>query len=184
MRRVVDDIREQEIRVGEFLLGKQDLLKTVTTPRGAFEMRILDPQKKRQVIAETAQSLSSPLSNVPIGDYLFTAACCTLQNVLVGWPEWWEGVDRCFDEELILELYDRYREFENEFRRRLRESRTDGSGKAVSAGLVGDRQVPGAANGRPLPPANGDAKAPAAENGGNTTDARRGSGTPPRPTGA
>lgn len=134
-----------ELRVGELLLGKDDLTKTVTTKRGVFILRMLDPMGRKALIRNISTAIGhAPLESIPAGDYLYTKAVETLKLAVQEGPDWWEGAERCMDDELLMELYEAYLAFEEAFRRRVRGSRPAGRGKGDKpAGQVDNRHVPG-----------------------------------------
>jgi len=160
---------DEEIRIGDYLLNREDVTKEIDTPRGTFTIRIPSAGMRRLIISSTAKSLGAPLDHVPAEDYLFVAALCTLDRVLVGWPDWWKGAAQCHDEELIGTIFAAFREFDEAFRRRLRGDGPGASGEVEVAGGVGDKQVPRAADGSPLPGADGGADAAPIRDGGEPT---------------
>jgi len=170
VRRVGEIATDLEVRVGNMLLGKSDLTKKIPTNRGAFEVRIPDPLTKQQIIVDVARTLGVPLDHVPVPDYIYTSAMCTLPKVLVSWPEWWEGVHVCYDQDLLLELYSQYREFEENFRRSLRPGGLEKDGTTVRDGVVDHGQVEGSPDGRKVPPTIPGAKSAPADDGGDASD--------------
>ena len=120
-----------DLRVGELLLSQDDLTKKVNTKRGIFTLKMPDPMVRKAIIRSISNAIDrAPLESIPAMDYLYVKATETLKYVVTEYPEWWEGADKCMDDDLILELYDEFLKFENDFRRRVRGNRPDGRGKS------------------------------------------------------
>lgn len=164
MRRV-GEAQDLEVRVGEFLLGKEDLTKQIATNRGAFTVRIPDPITKQAIITNIAQTVGASLDALPASDYAFIAAMHTLPRVLSAWPDWWEGVHVCYDEDLIFELFRQFQEFETAFRRCLRAGRSVQADEASGLRRLDHRQVQSAPDGEKVPEAKSGTEAAPAKDG-------------------
>lgn len=117
-------MNEEEIKVGEILLSKEDLQKTLKTKRGNFVVKIANPLDKKLIIRNTAASIGQAnVQSVTAADYYFITAMETMRIVIIESPDWFESVDTCMDDELILDLYGQYIEFEKRFRRLLRQNK-------------------------------------------------------------
>jgi hypothetical protein len=118
------------VRVGEVLLGKEDLTKKVTTNRGIFVMKYPSPFERQALIRNISSALNfAPLESIPGSDYMFNKAIETLKIVVTEAPDWWRGADQCMDEQFIMDLYEEYLKFEKDFRRKVRGDGPSGSVK-------------------------------------------------------
>ena len=119
-----------ETRVGDVLLKREDLTKTVNSKRGIFVLRMADPLVRKGIIRNISASLNhAALDSIPADDYFYVKAVETLRLTIIEKPDWWEGIDRCMDDDLITELYTAYLELEDGFRRLLRGNSPQGGGK-------------------------------------------------------
>lgn len=121
----------ESIKVGDILLGKEELTKTIATEnRGSFVVKIANPLEKKRIIRAVAAAVGeAPLTSVPASDYYYATAVETLKVVIISSPDWFKSVDDCLDDDLILKLYSEYTKFEDDFRRQLRQDRFGGSRK-------------------------------------------------------
>lgn len=113
-----------DVRVGELLLSPEDLQKKVPTKRGDFTIRIANPLEKQTIMRNIARALGhAPVDSITAVDYYYATAVHTIDIVVKESPDWYKGATECRDDQLITDLYNAYRDFEEDFRRRLRENK-------------------------------------------------------------
>ena len=103
-------------------LSVKDLEAKVEVPgRGEFVIKALYPYEKTFVIRLLNQQIGQTEGDGI--DINYVRMICTLSQCIKDAPEWWPGADACIDTELLIELYNKYTELEENLHERLKKNR-------------------------------------------------------------
>lgn len=123
---------ENKIRLGKQLIREDELEIHVPYRDDVFVLKYPDPIVKSQIEMEVARRLGSyPRSQYSANYLLQLEMIVTVDMLYVAekCPTWYEGPFRDLDEERTMTLYNGYLNFQEDFRRRLRQGRLEGDGK-------------------------------------------------------
>ncbi len=119
-----------DIRIGEILLSKEDLQNKVTTKRGVFVTKLPNNLEKQLITRNTAAAIGyASLESMLAEEYLLVRMVQTLKIVLVDTPDWFNTVEDCLDQDLLLELFTEHEDFVEKFRGKLRQNKFRRVGK-------------------------------------------------------
>ena len=89
-----------------------------------FTIEIPLPYQKANIISSIARTTGgASIDSIGYDQYEYIRMLITLSVVIVESPEWWEGPDKCPDEEINIELWRFYLDSEKEFQTRLKSFR-------------------------------------------------------------
>jgi len=110
--------------IGKQVLHTDDIRKKITVKGEAFAVKFPNPIEQEKIEREIALRLGgSPLDSFPQIVYNSIRKCVTLDNILVDTPDWWTTAGECYDESITDELWEKYLEERDNFRRCLREGK-------------------------------------------------------------
>lgn len=113
-----------DARLGDILLSKEDLTKTLKTKYGNFTIKIPLPREKQLIVRKVAKAIGDvKLSSIPETDYFYVTAVQSIDIYIIDAPESWIGAEDCADDEFIVDFYTKCRTFEEAFRGLLRKGK-------------------------------------------------------------
>ncbi len=127
---------DQKIRIGKQILSEDELEIQAPYKGDLFVLKYPNPILHSQIEMETARRLGGYPRSSYSADYLLQLEMNVTVDLLYvseKCPNWYEGPFEDFDEERTLALYNNFLKFRDNFRRRLRASRPDESGKRGSS---------------------------------------------------
>jgi len=91
--------------------------------QGTFSVKIPLPFEKTQIYAAVSRALGgASLNSIQAEDYEYTRMIVSLNFVITAHPDWWEGADKCPDDDFIFELWKFYLKCEEEFQKFLKKN--------------------------------------------------------------
>lgn len=113
-----------EDRVGSMVITDEDrIFEVEVKERGKFRLKIPYPSERVAIGREISNQLGgASIVSVPPESLGRATVLATLSLVIVDSPEWFSGVYRCLDEELLSQLYSEWTEKDSEFRERLKKN--------------------------------------------------------------
>lgn len=92
---------------------------------GKFSIKIPLPFEKSAIISSTSRALGGlSVDSMPKSDYEYIRMIITLNSVITDKPSWWEGADKCPDDDFLSQLWRWYIDCEIDFARRLQSKST------------------------------------------------------------
>lgn len=113
---------EEDIRLGKQILSQEDISKKIIVGGEEWKVRIPTPLAKREIERLIARKVGVPLEQMSQDAYLRIRATTFLDGVIIAHPDWWPSAEECFDEDLVMNLFNEFIKFENEFRGKLKRS--------------------------------------------------------------
>ena len=114
---------DKTIKVGQQVLNQDDINKVITVGKESFKIKLPTPFIQQTIEREIAMRLGSPVDSFPINAYNMIRMCVTLDAVLIDTPDWWTTAGECYDDGMLNDLWDKYLEEKETFRRSLREGK-------------------------------------------------------------
>lgn len=106
---ITDSEREFTEKFGKDMTGKDD---------NSFTIMIPLPFQKVRIISATAQALGGiSVDNILQADYEYARMIITLNYVITKHPKWWDGADKCPDDDFLYELWKFFLESEQKFQK-------------------------------------------------------------------
>lgn len=91
--------------------------------KGSFTIELPNTLMKLEIGRKLASYFNTPLGNVLQGDLIMAKAVISLDEILVDYPEWWEGASSYYDLDFILELFNWYLEEEKILKGKLKKNK-------------------------------------------------------------
>ena len=120
----MDTDKEKKYQIGKQILTQNDVHKVINVKGEAFKVKFPTPIEQNGIEREVALRLGGlSLDSIPQAAYNQIRMCVTLDIVLTDKPDWWDSAGDCYDEELVADLWEKYIEAKEAFRRSIREGR-------------------------------------------------------------
>jgi hypothetical protein len=114
---------EKPIKFRSLSITEQQREKTITIKDDKFTIRLPLPLDKVRLITQIARATGGlDINSIPAAEYDYIRIIVTLNFVIVSFPDWWDGADKCMDTDLLNELYNFYIESEEEFLKNLKKN--------------------------------------------------------------
>ena len=111
-------------QIGKQVLTQDDLVKVITVKGEAFKVKFPTPLDQERIERDIAFRLGgNPLDSIPASAYNTIRMCVTLDYIIIEHPEWWKSAGECYDEDLLNQLWEKYLNERDAFRRSLRENK-------------------------------------------------------------
>jgi len=111
---------EEKLKYKKVLITEQEREFAITVGEDSFTIRIPTPIGKTQIYTSVARVVGESANALTLDEREYIKMIITLNHVLVNKPEWWEGADKCPDEELLYKLYSFYKKSEEDFQENLK----------------------------------------------------------------
>jgi len=93
---------------------------------GSFSLMIPLPYEKSHIFSATSRAINgADVKSLPSSDYEYIRMVVTMNSVITNSPSWWDGADKCPDDDFIIQLWRWYLDCEKEFATRVK-SKTKG----------------------------------------------------------
>lgn len=117
----------ENMKLGNLVVTESDREFSKNIKGGNFTVKIPLPSQRVGIISLISRSLSGQdIKAFQPEDYEYVKILITLNNVIESNPNWWEGADKCMDEDLLAELWDFYQESEVKFKKFLKKNNNKG----------------------------------------------------------
>jgi len=127
--------REEAYQIGKQILHEHDLEFTVNYKGDTFYCRYPEPYNVAAIEVEIASRLGGMPRSSYAPDHVAIVTATAYTHAIVDYkksPRWFTSAWKCYDENLLIEIYNGYLRFREEFRKSLSESRFEGSGEGSS----------------------------------------------------
>jgi hypothetical protein len=115
---------KDEIKVRNMVITIADRQKIIKIGDDNFTFQIPLPVERVQLSTQIANYIGGKdLKSLQAYEYQFAKMIVTLNFVIVKAPDWWEGSEKCIDDNLLGELYKEFNDFEEEFQESLKKNK-------------------------------------------------------------
>lgn len=97
---------EDTVKYKGVVITKEDRQFSKIINGDSFTVQVPTSYEKRVLIQTISNSIGGVnINSIPQMDYIYVEMIATLTIAIVKWPDWWEGADKCPDENLLGELW-------------------------------------------------------------------------------
>jgi len=101
-----------------------DLIKTKSFKhKGTFVIKLPNNLLKIDIGRRIANYFNIPVNNISDQDYMFARAMITVDVIIEKAPDWWEGAIKCYDQNLILKIFNWYLKEEKDLNEKLKKNK-------------------------------------------------------------
>lgn len=91
--------------------------------KGKFTLELPNNFQKLEIERKVTQYFETNTVNIPERSYAMAMAMTTLETILTKCPEWWPGALICYDQKLIIDLFNWYLEEESKLNKKLKKNK-------------------------------------------------------------
>ena len=117
-------MKEEKFRIGKEILTETDCQFEIVVDGDTFVMKVPQPKNFAAINARTVYYTGgAEMASITADSYIKAVASATIFVLLLKAPDWWKGVDECYDVDLIVEIYSIFTEKYEAFKERLKKNR-------------------------------------------------------------
>lgn len=117
-------MKEEKFRIGKEILTEADCQFDIVIDGDTFVMKAPQPKDFSAINARTTYYMGgAEMASISSEAYIHAVASAHLYVLLIKYPDWWKGVDECYDIDLIVEIYSVFTEKHKAFKERLKKNR-------------------------------------------------------------